>query len=243
MVVVTGGSSGIGKEIVLKLAKRRIKVTIVDLDAPSYRLPPNVSFFSADLSDATEISRVAKQIVSDHGDPTVLINNAGIGSPMSILTCLESKIRKVFEVNMIAPIFLAKHFLPAMIRRNHGHVVNVRSMASFSTQATNVDYGCTKSGLLALNEGLLQEMNIIHPTWVKTPLIANLIAKGKLKDDAVSAERVADAIVDQLHTGYGAQVVVPNSLAWASMMRGLPSWIQEGLRDKVSASLLNAMDS
>ncbi|EWY88029.1 hypothetical protein FOYG_09391 [Fusarium oxysporum NRRL 32931] len=254
IVVVTGGSSGIGKEIVLKLAKKHIKVIVVDLNAPSYQLPPGVSFCSADLSDTVEISKVAKQIVSEHGDPTVLINNAGIGNAMSILACPESKIRKVFDVNMVAPILLVKHFLPVMIRRNHGHVVNVGSLASFATQASNVDYGCTKSGLLAFHEGLLQELrhiykaplvraSIIHPTWVKTPLIADLIAKGKMKDTTISAESVADSVVNQLYTGYAAQVVVPNSSAWTSMIRGFPGWIQEGLRDKVSVGLLNAMDS
>lgn len=183
IVVVTGGSSGIGKEIVLKLAKKHIKVIIVDLNAPSYQLrkstsgllnnldlqvlAPNASFCSADLSDPVEISNVAKKIVSEHGDPTVLINNAGIGNAMSILACPESKIRKVFDVNMIAPILLAKHFLPAMIRRNHGHIVNVGSLASFATQASNVDYGCTKSGLLAFHEGLLQELRHIY----KAPLV------------------------------------------------------------------------
>ncbi|VZH99950.1 unnamed protein product, partial [Fusarium fujikuroi] len=254
VVVVTGGSSGIGKEIVLKLTKKHTMVIIVDLNAPGYQLPPNVSFCSADLSDPIEISKVSKKIVSEHGDPTVLINNAGIGNAMSILACPESKIRKVFDVNMIAPILLAKHFLPAMIRRNHGHIVNVGSLASFATQASNVDYGCTKSGLLAFHEGLLQELrhiykaplvraSIIHPTWVKTPLIADLIAKGKMKDTTISAECVADGVVKQLYTGYGAQIVVPNSSAWTSMIRGFPGWVQERLRDKVSVMLLNAMAS
>ncbi|KAF5553359.1 retinal short-chain dehydrogenase reductase [Fusarium mexicanum] len=254
IVVVTGGSSGIGKEIVLKLAKKHIKVIIVDLNAPSYQLPPNVSFCSADLSDPEEISKVAKRIVSEHGDPTVLINNAGIGNAMPILACPESKIRKVFDVNMIAPIFLVKHFLPAMLRKNHGHIVNVGSLASFASQASNVEYGCTKSGLLAFHEGLLQELrhiykaplvraSIIHPTWVKTPLIADLIAKGKMKDTTISAESVADGVVKQLYSGYGAQIVVPSSSTWTSMIRGFPGWIQEGLRDKVSLGLLNAMAS
>ncbi|EWG38640.1 hypothetical protein FVEG_01814 [Fusarium verticillioides 7600] len=252
IVVVTGGSSGIGKEIVLKLAKKHIKVIVIDLKAPSYQLPPNVSFCSADLSDPVEISKVAKQIVSEHGDPTVLINNAGIGNAMSMLACPESKIRKVFHVNIIAPILLVKHFLPTMIRRNHGHIVNVGSLASFATQASNVEYGCTKSGLLAFHEGLLQELrhiykaplvraSIIHPTWVKTPLIADLIAKGKMKDTTISAESVADGVVNQLYTGYGAQVIVPNSSAWTSLIRGFPGWIQEGLRDKVSLGLLHAI--
>lgn len=62
-----------------------------------------------------------------------------------------------------------------------------------------------------------------------------------MKDTTISAECVADGVVKQLYTGYGAQIVVPNSSAWTSMIRGFPGWIQESLRDKVSVVLLNAM--
>ncbi|KAM5347638.1 hypothetical protein ACJ41O_007462 [Fusarium nematophilum] len=167
IVVVTGGSSGIGKQVVTKLAEKNIKVIILDLNEPNYPLAPNVFFYQTDVSDPAALTSVASRIVGKHGDPTVLINNAGIGNVMPILDLPESKIQKIFDVNMIAPILLVKHFLPAMVRRNHGHIVNVGSLASFSTQASNVDYGCTKSGLLAFHEGLSQELKHIY----KAPLV------------------------------------------------------------------------
>lgn len=128
---------------------------------------PNSYFYKADISDPSSLVSTAESIRAEHGDPTVLINNAGIGNALPILDLSEPKIRKIFDVNIIAPILLVQQFLPSMIRRNHGHIVNIASMASFSTQASNVDYGCTKSGVLALHEGLMQELKYIY----KTPLV------------------------------------------------------------------------
>ena len=86
---------------------------------------------------------------------------------MPLLDLPEPRIRKIFDVNIIAPILLVQQFLPSMIRQNHGHIVNIASMASFSTQASNVDYGCTKSAVLAFHEGLVQELKHLY----KTPLV------------------------------------------------------------------------
>lgn len=69
---------------------------------------------------------------------------------------------KVFEVNLFAPVYLVKQFLPAMVKRNHGHVVNVSSMAAFATQACNVPYACSKNGLLSFHEGIVQECRFVY---------------------------------------------------------------------------------
>lgn len=80
---------------------------------------------------------------------------------MKIKTMLaesEEEIRQVFDVNLIANFLLIKEFLPAMIKRNHGHIVTIASLASFITGVQNVDYSCSKVGALALHEGLAQEL-------------------------------------------------------------------------------------
>lgn len=74
----------------------------------------------------------------------------------------EASIRRIFSVNIIAPILLTKQFLPSMVKQNHGHIVNVASQASFATQATNVDYGATKAGVLSFHEGLAQELRHLY---------------------------------------------------------------------------------
>ncbi|KZL86022.1 short-chain dehydrogenase reductase family 16c member 6 [Colletotrichum incanum] len=253
IIVVTGGSSGIGANIVEILECRNVRTIILDLNPPAAKTGSNVSFYQVDLSDASAISEVAKRIRAEHGDPSVLINNAGIGNAKPILKISETKLQKLFGVNLIAPFLLVQQFLPSMVARNHGHVVNIASMASFSTQACNVDYAASKVGLLAFHEGLKQELRhvydapavratVIHPTWVRTPMIRKLCETGKLRGPTVNATDVARAVVNQIFNGYGAQVCVPSSLGWMSMIRGLPVWLQESLRDTTTRSLLAAIE-
>lgn len=87
---------------------------------------------------------------------------------------------------------------------------------------------------------LLTFHSVVHPTWVATPMIANLTEGGKLKDTPVTAEDVASAIAKQVLSGFGAQIIVPSSLGWTSLMRGMPGWLQESLRDTVTLILINA---
>lgn len=123
-----------------------------------YYVVPNVYFYEVDITSSEKIREVAEKIREDHGDPTVLINNAGVGTNKTILDETEAEMRRVFDVNTISHFLLVKEFIPAMIKRNHGHVVTVASMASFMVHAQNVDYTCTKASALAFHEGLGQEL-------------------------------------------------------------------------------------
>ncbi|KAF4415969.1 short-chain dehydrogenase reductase [Fusarium acutatum] len=252
IVVVTGGSNGIGAAIVSKFAERGIKVLILDRSPPTTKLAANTYFYKIDLTDSEGISSVADQIREDHGNPTVLINNAGFAELKSILDLPESYFKNIFDVNLLAPYLLTKQFLPSMIKRDHGHIVNIASQASFATQATNVAYGSTKVGLLAFHEGLAQELrhiyraprvrtSVVHPSWIRTAMTAEMVAKGKLKDTVTPAEVVADRICDQVLSGFGAQIMVPSNLWWTSLIRGLPGWLQESLRNQVTLILITAM--
>lgn len=71
-------------------------------------------------------------------------------------------------------------------------------------------------------------------------MIQRLIDNGSFTDPVLEPEDVADAIVRQLYSGYGAQIIVPSSLWWVSAIRGFPSWLQEFFRDAVSTTLLKA---
>lgn len=119
---------------------------------------PNVHYFEVDITSSSKIKEVADKIREAHGEPTVLINNAGIGPNKTIFDETEAEIRSVFDVNTISHFLLVKEFVPAMAKNNHGHVVTVASMASFMVHAQNVDYTCTKASALAFHEGLGQEL-------------------------------------------------------------------------------------
>lgn len=158
LVLVSGGCSGIGKQIMEDLSRKGIRVVILDINEPNFQLPRNVHFFKADITNSESIRAVAEKIRQKLGDPTVLVNNAGVGYDGTILDEPEAKIRQTFEVNTISHFLMVREFLPSMIRQNHGHVITIASMASFVALGEMVDYCCTKASALAFHEGLTQEL-------------------------------------------------------------------------------------
>lgn len=117
-----------------------------------------VHYHHVDLTSTSAIKTAIRQIKDDYGSPSVLINNAGIGIAKNILDEDDDGRRRIFDVNVLAHFKLVQELLPAMIEKNHGHIVTVASMASFYTQAQNVSYACTKSAAMAFHEGLGQEL-------------------------------------------------------------------------------------
>lgn len=126
-----------------------------------------MAFYRCDITNSSSIKTVAEQIRAQHGHPTVLVNNAGVGHEGTVLEEPEAKIRQTFEVNTLAHFLTVREFLPAMARNNHGHVVTIASMASFLALGEMVDYCCTKASALAFHEGLGQELK----RWYNAPKV------------------------------------------------------------------------
>lgn len=156
IVVVTGGSSGIGASIVQEFLKRHInaKIVIIDYNKPSASISSDerVKFYQADLSDSLAIKQLAANIKADVGNPTVLVNNAGLTRGKSIMDGSYGDVNMTFSTNIIAPFLLTKEFLPGMVAQNHGHIFAIASMSAIISPAGLADYAATKAGLLAMQE-------------------------------------------------------------------------------------------
>ncbi|KAL3429162.1 hypothetical protein BDV09DRAFT_190367 [Aspergillus tetrazonus] len=241
LVLLTGGSSGIGKQIMLDLSKLNVRTIIVDVKEPDFRL--------LDITSTAALKETATQIRRDHGHPTVLINNAGVGLSGTILEEPEEHIRLTLEVNTLAHFWTVKEFLPSMIQNDHGHIVTIASMASFVALGEMADYAASKAAALAFHESLTQEIkhwygservrtSIIHPLWVQTPMISALVARrAQFRQPIMSPEKVSQAVIKQLVNSNGGQVVVPASYGFAALLRGFPNWLQERSRDRESQKL------
>lgn len=116
---------------------------------------PEVYFYKCDLSDLNNIGSCTSAIKNRHGNPTVLINNAGIANGLTntVMNTNTQKLEKIFNVNLLSHFVLIREFLPGMLEARKGHVVTMASAASFNGHAGLVDYCCTKAGALALHEG------------------------------------------------------------------------------------------
>ena len=156
IVLITGGSSGIGASVAQILMSRNPKTRIVIIDYVSLTFAPpeeiKVFFYKCDLSQAAEIRSTCAKIRQEVGDPTVVFNNAGLTRGKSVMEGKYENVEMTFKVNLIAPFLILKEFLPAMVARNHGHIFATSSMSSIITPANLADYGASKSGLANLHE-------------------------------------------------------------------------------------------
>ncbi|KAK7550194.1 hypothetical protein BKA81DRAFT_387709 [Phyllosticta paracitricarpa] len=251
IVVVTGGSDGIGKHIVLFLAERGIKVAVFDIQPMTYASPPSVKYYNCDLSSAASISDAVNAVRADLGNPTVLINNAGICYGEPLLSASLAHVRKTFEVNVFAHHQLAAHLVPSMVAANHGMIVNVASQAAWLAAPRMGDYAASKAAALAMHEALAAELATIYnapkvrtitvcPNATKTPLFEGFKMYNNMFMYKLEPETMAEAVVKAVLKGQSAMVALP-ATGWYLFAgaRGMPMWYQNGLRKK-SKDVLSA---
>ena len=155
--VVTGASSGIGRETALLLAGKGARVRAVarsrsaleELAGHHGGIIPHV----ADLSDEAE--RAA--LVDQAGEVDVLVNNAGLGWTGLVEDMPAERVRTLFEVNVLALVDLTQRLLPGMLTRGRGHVVNMASVASWVATPPLTVYSATKFAVQGFSDGLRRE--------------------------------------------------------------------------------------
>ncbi|KAI2787839.1 Dehydrogenase RED2 [Penicillium oxalicum] len=242
VVVLTGGSGGIGQRIAQLLGSRGIKVAILDVNAPTTQLPNSVRFYECNITSPAAIADVATKIRASFGRPTILINNAGILTGKTILGTTEATTRRMFDVNTLSHYWLAQEFLPDMISSNHGMVVTVASQAGYTVTANMVDYSASKAAAIAFHEGLGVELKtryqaprvrtvLVTQGFTRTALIDNLTPEDTFLNPLLYPETVAEKVVEQVLSGRSGHVVVPGVAgAIAQRLRGYPLWFQHSLR-------------
>jgi all-trans-retinol dehydrogenase (NAD+) len=134
IAVVTGGANGFGRLMSEGLAAHGVTVMALDIsDSLPKEMQSNkkIHYYKCDVTSADAVNATADAIRAEHGNPSVLINNAGIAIAGTILEQTPDTIRRVFDVNTISHYYTVNAFLPAMISKHKGHIVTIASMASF----------------------------------------------------------------------------------------------------------------
>lgn len=186
--VVTGGGSGMGRELVRLLLVRGAKVAAVDIrgealaetaalaDAGS-RLSTHV----LDITDRNAVESLPEEIVAAHGAVDGLLNNAGIIQPFAPVSDLGyDAIQRVLDVNLMGTVHMVKAFLPLLLERPEAHIANVSSMGGFFPFPGQTIYGASKAAVKLLTEGLYAELrdtnvrvSVIMPGAVATAITEN----------------------------------------------------------------------
>merc|ERR1712110_445506 len=128
--------------------------------------------YTVDMSSKEAIYDNAKKTQSAVGHVSILVNNAGIVSGTALLDTPDTKIIRTFDVNILAHFWTLKAFLPAMISRKDGHIVNVASLAGHSGTHKLVDYCASKFAAVGLDESLRVELFVQgHSDYIKTTVV------------------------------------------------------------------------
>jgi short-subunit dehydrogenase len=161
--VVTGASSGIGEAIAVELARRGHQVVLVArrtdrLQVLAEKLSPAAHVLPADLSDRDERAGLASRIAALGLTPDILINNAGLARRATVAKSVPEQQLNLIEVDVAAVVDLCSRFLPGMVERGRGAVLNVSSLAGFYPLPGHAAYGAAKAFVLSYTESLRSEL-------------------------------------------------------------------------------------
>jgi 3-oxoacyl-[acyl-carrier protein] reductase len=189
--VVTGGSRGIGKAIVLHLLRQGCRVVFtyrsrkqdaerVVEEAAAAGLT-EVHSLQSDAGDAAAASEVAGFAASRFGAVDILVNNAGIARDRALALMKVEEWHDVIATNLTGCFYLIKAVIPGMMRKKMGRVINISSVSGTRGTAGQANYSAAKAGVIGLTRSLARELapfqitvNAVAPGYVETEMISHL---------------------------------------------------------------------
>jgi uncharacterized protein len=163
--LITGASTGIGAIYADRFARRGHDLILVArnrerLDAVATRIRAEtdscIEVIVADLSEQVDLARVAEVLRTDP-TITVLVNNAGIGAPASLIDSDISTLRRMIDLNVSAVVHLTHSVLPAFVERRGGSIISIGSIVGIAPEILNSVYGASKAFVLAFSISLQKQ--------------------------------------------------------------------------------------
>jgi short-subunit dehydrogenase len=252
-VVVTGASSGIGAAAAEAFAAAGHEVALVArrgdrLADVAARCGPSARTWVADLSELDDLQALATTIDGELGGVEVLVNNAGIPKRKRVLTMTGDDLEEALRVNFLSPARLTLAFLPGMVERGTGHVVNVSSMGVHSAAFGIGAYSASKAALELFTEALHMELT---NTGVRAHLFVPGTTRSEFSDDkpgnepsrwrpgldAATPEEVAAALVACIGDARFRTFAVERDAAICAAKEADPEGFLAGARHRLAALL------
>lgn len=181
VVLITGGSSGIGKSIGTYLQTKGFKVYGTTRKPEKYSNFDAFQLLKMEVTDMENIQDTIATIVNKEGRIDVLINNAGVGITGAIEETPHEEIMKAFDINLNGPIHMIKAVLPQMRKQKSGLIINITSIAGFMGLPYRGIYSATKGAMELVTETLRMETKDfgVHITSIAPGDFATNIAAGR----------------------------------------------------------------
>ena len=236
VVVITGGASGLGKQVAQRFAARKAKVVLWDINEQALMQVSQmiaaeggkVWAYTVDVTNKQAVDVTAERVTKEVGRCDIVINNAGLVAGKSLLDLTEQEILNTFHVNVLSHFWIIKAFLPDMLARNKGHICSIASGAALVGLNKLTDYCASKSAVIALDESLRMElkrkgMNGIITTCVSSYFISTGQFVGAktgnswllpILDESYVADRILEAILTNQ-----SEIRMPDLLYYIPLMR------------------------
>ncbi len=221
VIIITGGSSGIGKAIAEKLVKRSAHIALVARDENKLRLVmeelkktsmqgQKIESFSCDVANANAVQETVKSIVNTLGQVDVLINSAGILRESYFENQTLETYREIMDINFFGTLNFIKSCLPVFKKLGEGRIVNICSMAGVFGVFGYSGYCSSKHAVKGLTQTLRCELkpqgikvHIVYPPETDTPMVDEVntyrsVENYKLANTIpmlFTADKVADATI------------------------------------------------
>ncbi len=193
VVLVTGGNSGIGQAIALAFAKEGAKVVVAarrasegnETVAMIEELGGRAHFVQTDVSKTTEVKAMIAACITEYGGLDYAVNNAGIeGTPLVQTTDYEEEVwDRVIDINLKGVWLCMKYEIPEMLKRGHGAIVNMSSVAGLIGGRVGVAYYASKHGVIGATKAAALEyatkglrINAVCPAIIETPMVARALS-------------------------------------------------------------------
>lgn len=202
VALITGASSGIGREIAIALAEAGAAVVLVarrarELESVQREIEASgarAASVAANLVDRSELRQMCSRAATFFGAPDIVVNAAGINIRRQMLEFEDDDWDAVLAINLTAPFFVSQALAPAMIEKGWGRIINIASLQTVRAFPMGAAYGASKAGISQLTRAQAEawsrhgiNSNAIAPGFFATALTAPIV------DDAVRWKKMADS--------------------------------------------------
>ena len=191
--LITGGSRGIGKGIVMEFAKQGANIAFtfnasVDaanaLEKELESIGVKAKGYQSNAADFDAAQELAKNVLNEFGSIDILINNAGITKDNLLMRISEDDFDKVIEVNLKSVFNLTKAVIRPMMKQRAGSIINMSSVVGLKGNAGQANYAASKAGILGFTKSVALELgsrnircNAIAPGFIETEMTDKLDPK------------------------------------------------------------------
>ncbi len=198
--MITGGGSGLGRELCLQLARRGAALAVADIRLEraeqtlslANQLPgADVARSFAvhcDVGSESEVNRLAEQVAARWSGLDILVNNAGVAAAGRVEEICEADWQQMLNINLMGAVRGCRAFVPMLRAQGAGHIVNVASFAGLACAPGMASYNVAKSGVIALSESLRGELapagvgvSVACPAFFTSRLLESLEGQQQVK--------------------------------------------------------------